>query len=168
MAPAAAILGKAVVVIVILEVEAAQGAFVIDQVKTLVPAVNPVIVVTGEEGVVITPLPETFIHTPTPVTAGFPAIVTEPVLRQIVWLGPAAAAVGGGFPVIVTCDTEVTHGKLIILHLKTLAPIPKPVIVVVGDNEFVMVPAPEIKIHEPVPITGLLAAIVAVAVVQTV
>ncbi len=60
---------------VMLEVEAEHGGLLIDQVNTLVPTVSPVMVVTGEVGVVITPLPETFIHTPVPTPGAFAAIV---------------------------------------------------------------------------------------------
>lgn len=56
----------------------------IDQVKTLVPTVSPVIVETEELGVVITPLPETFIHTPVPAPGEFPAIVAVPAVTQTV------------------------------------------------------------------------------------
>ncbi len=69
---------------VIVEVEARHGALVIDQVKTLVPTVSPVMVVLGFPGVLIAPLPETFIQTPPPVTAGLAAIVAVGEETQIV------------------------------------------------------------------------------------
>ncbi len=47
-----------------LDTAAVHGALVTDQVNTLVPTISPVMVVIGEVGVVITPLPETFIQTP--------------------------------------------------------------------------------------------------------
>jgi hypothetical protein len=47
-----------------------------------------------------------------------------------------------------------------IIHWKTFAPKPRPVTLVVGESELVIVPLPEIKIHAPVPVTGVFAAIV--------
>ncbi len=49
---------------------------------------------------------------------------------------------------------------LVIIHSKTFVPIPKPVILVVGDKEFVIVPEPETTDHVPTPEVGVLAAIV--------
>jgi hypothetical protein len=54
------------------------------------------------------------------------------------------------------------------VHAKTFDPVPKPVIVVDGDKEFVIVPEPEIKVQTPDPVNGLLADIVAPADTQTV
>ncbi len=42
-----------------------------------------------------------------------------------------------------------------------MAPIPNPVIPDVGEAGVVIVPAPDIKVHKPVPVVGVLAAIVA-------
>ena len=41
------------------------------------------------------------------------------------------------------------------VHAKTDVPKLKPVIEVVGDNEFVIVPDPETNVHTPVPTAGL-------------
>ena len=46
------------------------------------------------------------------------------------------------------------QGGLEIVQAKTFVPIGKPVIEVVGDNEFVIVPPPETKVHTPVPTVG--------------
>jgi hypothetical protein len=69
---------------VTLSVVDAQGEFEIDQVKTVVPAVNPVSVEFGESELVIVPGPETLIHSPTPVVGVFPANIVDPVLTQTV------------------------------------------------------------------------------------
>ncbi len=69
---------------------------------------------------------------------------------------------------IVILATEAAQGGFCILHLKTFGPTPKPVIVVIGDTEFVIVPAPEIKVQVPTPIAAAFAAMVAVEVTQTV
>jgi hypothetical protein len=75
---------------------------------------------------------------------------------------------GGAIPVMVTFETEFAQGGFEIVHLKTFAPKPNPVMLVDGDNEFVIVPAPEIRFHAPVPTTATFAPIVTPDVVQTV
>ena len=54
------------------------------QLNTLFPIPNPVIVVTGEVGVVIDPLPETRVQSPLPEVAVLAAIVTLELVEQIV------------------------------------------------------------------------------------
>ena len=63
---------------------------------------------------------------------------------------------------------DAKQGAFAMVQAKTFVPNGKPVIEVVGDNELVIVPDPEIKVHAPVPIAAVLAFIVAPAVVQTV
>ena len=63
---------------------------------------------------------------------------------------------------MVILETEGAHGELVIVHAKTFVPKPKPVIEVVGDNELVITPEPETKVHAPVPTAGEFAVIVAV------
>ncbi len=75
---------------------------------------------------------------------------------------PAFAIVGTWLTVIVTFELEAKQGALAIVHAKTLFPKPKPVIEVVGDNELVIVPEPEINVHAPVPTMAVLAFIVVV------
>jgi hypothetical protein len=72
------------VVIVTLSVVARQGEFEIDQVKTVVPTVNPVNVDDAESELVIVPGPEIFIQAPTPAVGVFPVNVVDPELTQIV------------------------------------------------------------------------------------
>lgn len=57
--------------------------------------------------------------------------------------------------VIVTLSVEGAHGLLLIVHLNTFAPDPNEVIAVVGFELFVIVPDPEISVHNPVPETGV-------------
>ncbi len=61
--------------------------------------------------------------------------------------------------VIVTLETEAAQGAFEMVHAKTFTPNPNPVIEVVGDNELVMVPIPETKVHAPAPTVALFAAI---------
>jgi hypothetical protein len=82
--PALAIEGAAIVVTVTFDTEVAQGKFEIDQVKTVVPAVNPVNVEFGERELVIVPGPEIFTHLPIPAVGVLPASVVDPVVAQIV------------------------------------------------------------------------------------
>lgn len=46
------------------------------------------------------------------------------------------------------------------VHAKTFKPNPNPVIVVVGESEFVIVPLPETNVHTPVPDVAVLPLIV--------
>lgn len=48
------------------------------------------------------------------------------------------------------------------VHAKTFAPNPKPIIDVVGESEFVIVPLPDTIVQAPTPTIALLAAIVVV------
>lgn len=54
---------------------------------------------------------------------------------------------------------EFAQGALEIVHWKTFVPSGKPVIEVVGDNEFVIVPPPETKVQTPVPTVAVFAVI---------
>ena len=60
---------------------------------------------------------------------------------------------------IVTFETDGAQGAFEIVHAKTFVPKPNPFILVVGDNEFVIVPIPEINVHTPVPVVAVLPAI---------
>jgi hypothetical protein len=72
-------------VIVTSEKDAVQGPFESVQRKTFAPNPIAVIVVVGEVGLVIVPLPETILHVPVPATIGlFPAIAAVGELEQIV------------------------------------------------------------------------------------
>ena len=75
-APAFAIVGTSFTRIVIVETLGAQGEFEMVQAKTFVPIAKPVMVVFGEVGEVIVPLPETKVHKPVPTVGVFPANVT--------------------------------------------------------------------------------------------
>lgn len=52
---------------------------------------------------------------------------------------------------------DAKQGAFEISHSKIFIPNPKPVTLVVGDNELVIVPEPEIKVHTPVPTVAVLA-----------
>jgi hypothetical protein len=74
----------------------------------------------------------------------------------------AVTAVGGAVLVITTSSVEAVQGALEIVHLKVLAPMPRAVSPEVGDEGVVIVPAPEINVHNPVPDAGVFPAKVAV------
>ncbi len=63
-------------------------------------------------------------------------------------------------------STEAKHGGFEMVQAKTFGPIPNPEIVVVGDNEFVIVPLPEINVQTPTPVVGVLAAMVGSGLVE--
>ena len=46
------------------------------------------------------------------------------------------------------------------VHAKTFVPKPNPVMLVLGNKGFVIVPLPDINVHEPVPDVAVLAAII--------
>ena len=54
------------------------------------------------------------------------------------------------------------QGAFEIVHAKTLFPIPKPVIAVMGESEFVIIPLPETKVQAPVPTNAIFPFIVVV------
>lgn len=74
---------------------------------------------------------------------------------------PAAAAVGGATPVIVTVDVEAAQGGFEIVHMNTFGPTPNPVTPEVGDDGVVIVPAPLTNVQAPVPAVGVFPASVA-------
>lgn len=166
--PAVAIEGKAFVVIVTLSTDDVQGKFEIDQVSTVVPTVSPVKVEFAVREFVMVPGPETFIQRPTPAVGVFPASVVEPVLTQTVWSTPAFAMEGTALPTIIMLSRRAAHGGFVIVQRKVLLPTPKPVIPEVGLVGVVIVPAPPIKVQSPVPAVGVLAAITAPELTQTV
>jgi hypothetical protein len=66
--------------------------------------------------------------------------------------------------VIVTLEVEGEQGGLLIVHAKTVTPGLIFVTVVFRARGLVIVPVPEIKVHDPVPAVGAFPAKVAVAV----
>lgn len=54
----------------------------------------------------------------------------------------------------MTFELEGAHGAFAIVQVKTLFPKPKLVMVVFGNNEFVMTPAPETNVQAPAPTAG--------------
>ena len=132
------------------------------QAKIFTPNPKPVMEVVGESELVIVPLPDINVHTPVPTVAVFAAIIVFGLVIQSVWDKPALATVGTSLTVIVTFETEGAHGAFEIVHAKTLLPKPSPVIEVVGEREFVIVPLPEINVQAPIPTNAVLADMVVV------
>lgn len=62
--------------------------------------------------------------------------------------------------VMVTFETEGAQGLFEMVHAKILLPTAKPVIVVEGERELVMMPDPEISVQLPLPTAGVLEAMV--------
>mgnify|MGYP001576230106 CR=1 FL=1 len=63
---------------------------------------------------------------------------------------------------MVTFETDGEQGLFEMVHAKTLIPNPKPVMLVVGESELVIVPLPETKVQTPVPTAGKFAFIFAI------
>ena len=118
--------------------------------------------VAGDNEFVIEPAPETKVHTPVPDVGVFPFNNVFGEEIQMVWLDPAFEIVGPGFTVIVMLETDGAQGELEIVHAKIFVPKPNAVISVFGSVGFVIVPAPETKVHKPVPIVGAFTVMVAV------
>src|SRR5687767_2836324 len=121
--------------------------------KVFIPTANPVTGDEGEEGLVMVPLPVTSVHSPVPVTGTLPFSMAEFV--QMTWSVPALAEVGDASRVIVTVSEE-KQTPLVMVQAKEFAPMPSPVTDVAGDKGDTIVPDPAIKVHKPVPITGVL------------
>lgn len=58
-------------------------------------------------------------------------------------------------------EVEDAQGGLAIVHANTFVPNPKPVMEVVGESEFVIVPLPDTNDHDPIPTNAVLAFIMA-------
>jgi hypothetical protein len=75
---------------------------------------------------------------------------------------------GNALPTMITSSNDEAQGAFEVVHLKVLFPTPNPVIVVAGFVGVVIVPDPPIKVQRPVPAVGVLAAIIAFELIQTV
>ena len=78
-------------------------------------------VVVGEEAAVIVAVdgPLTCVHTPVPEEGVLPLMVALPPVEQMVWSGPALAAVGGATREILTWSLDAVHGALVMVHWYT-------------------------------------------------
>ena len=141
-----------------------QVPFVIVQRKVAdEPAVTPVTVVVAEDAVVIVAVPDTTLHAPVPVTGVFAAIVKVDVLHCVI-SEPAADVVGAASLVMVISSVDVQVPFVIVQRNVADVPAVTPVTVVVTEDDVVIVAVPDTTLHDPVPVTGVLAAIVNVEV----
>jgi hypothetical protein len=99
----------------------------------------------------VIPVPD---QLPPPVTA-FRLKAGEPKQRGATLLMVASA---NNVTVIVTVEVEAGQGAFEILHWKTFAPIPNPVIPELGEEGVVIVPDPLISVHVPVPVVAAFPA----------
>ena len=60
--------------------------------------------------------------------------------------------------IITVADVDGHNPKLAMLHCKMLVPVLKPVTLEVGERELENTPLPTIKLQEPIPEVGELAA----------
>ena len=65
---------------------------------------------------------------------------------------------GAALTVIITLSVEGVQGEFEIVHLNVFAPTPKTVSPEVGEFGVVIVPVPEINVHNPVPTPGAFPA----------
>jgi hypothetical protein len=158
--PATDVVGAADTFIVTVEELGVHGGLLIVHWKTFAPVPNPVSPDVAEDGVVIVPVPLTSVHRPEPEVGELPANVA--VVPQTVWGFPATEVVGAATPVIVTWLVDGEQPAKEIVHWKTFAPVPNPVIPEVGEEGVVIVPAPLISDHAPVPVVAVFPANVAV------
>ncbi len=142
--------------------DAAQGALEMVHAKTFVPKPNPVIEVVGESEFVITPVPDTKVHTPTPTDAVLAVIAVVGEEIQSVCVVPALETVGISSTIMAIVEVDAAQGELEMVHAKIFVPKAKPVIEVVGEREFVIIPVPEIKVHAPTPTVAVFAVIAVV------
>ena len=130
--PAFAMLDAGSTCIVIVELVLEQvPAEVMFHCKILFPNDKPETVVVGLLELVKTAEPDTTLHEPVPVVGVFAARVVDPVVIQIVWLGPAFAILEAGSTWIDKVEVDVGQVLLFpISHCKILIPSPNPVTVV--------------------------------------
>lgn len=149
--------GLALLVITTSSVEGVHPPFEMVHLRVaLAPATNPVTVVAGSEEVVMTAVPLTTLHAPVPKDGVFPARVA--VDAQTVWSGPALAVVIPPLTFIVTSSNEAVQGALLMVHLKVLTPLLRPLTEEVALFAFPKVPVPAITVQVPVPTVGELPA----------
>lgn len=120
---------------------------------------NPVTPEVGEVGVVTVPLPAITVHIPVPIPGTLPASVA--VDAQTVWSVPAKEVLGLSSRIMVMSSIEGGQVPLVIVHLKVLMPILKPLTLEVGEPGVVTVAPPVITVQVPVPTIGLFPASVA-------
>ena len=141
------------------DVDEQVPAEVIVHFKTLFPSDNPLTVVVGLLELVNIAEPDITLQLPVPVVGVLAAKVVEPVVIQIVWLGPAFAMLDAGSTwMVIVLEVDEQVPAEVILHCKILFPNDKPETVVVGLLELVNIAEPDITLHEPVPIVGVFAA----------
>lgn len=156
-APAFAKVGARSTCILIVDELAPQTPFTIVHSKIFNPAPRPVTEDVANVGVVIVPLPEITDQVPVPTSGVFPVRAKVGVLIQIDWLEPALAIVG----TLSTCIFKVDvleHIPLAIVHSSVFNPSPKPVMVLVGEFGFDIVPLPAITDQVPIPVVGVFPA----------
>jgi hypothetical protein len=90
--------------------------------------------------------------------------IVQPVGAKVAFSNPSVS--GSAAPevvtVITTSEVEAVQGELLIVHLKVLAPLLKPLTVEVGLLVLEKLPVPLTTDQAPVPIVAVLAASVAV------
>lgn len=98
---------------------------------------------------------------PVPTVGLFAASIV--LILHMYWSGPALAVVGRESTFITTSSVDGVQAPFDMVQRKVfVVPVVSPVIELVGEAEFVMIPDPETSVHFPVPVAGAFAASVAV------
>lgn len=98
-----------------------QEPFLVLHINTFCPTGILLTVVLGLVVAKKAPLPETTVQLPVPIESEL-APITAGVPKQMVWLAPATAGVGGvSAKIDMVCELPAAHG-LLMLHRNTLRP----------------------------------------------
>jgi hypothetical protein len=139
--------------------EEGQGELAIVHVSVLGANVNPVTEDVGLEALAKVAVPLLTLQLPVPDEGVLAARVAE--VPQTDWFDPALEVVGLETDVTITSSVLGVQLPLEIVQRKVLGPVPRPVMVDAGSVADVIVPAPLINVHAPVPDTGVFPARVA-------
>jgi hypothetical protein len=138
---------------VIWSLSSGQLPLVILHSNTLLPELSPVTGLFGLLGSVTTAFPATTIQLPVPAPGALAVKTASPLHTEK--SSPAAAASGGKLRVMVTSSNVAGQETVAaMVHLKTLAPAPSPIIELFGLLGSEIVPDPETTVQVPVPVVG--------------
>lgn len=151
--PAFATVGNGSIMKSTVSEEIGQVPFVIVQAKVFIPILIPVIPELEEVAEVKLDVPVTTVHIPVPIRGIFPFKDDE--LEQILESMPASATVGNGSTKIVIVSVELIQIPFEIVQTNVFVPMLNPVTPEVGEAGEVIVAAPAITVHIPVPTVGI-------------
>jgi hypothetical protein len=150
--PAFEAVGVSKRVTVMVLTEGGQVPLLIVHVRVVVPNGKPLTLELAELALLkLSPAP---VQIPKPMVGWFALSVV--LSAQTTWFAPAFAVVGEASLVMLTVLSLAGQVPLLIVHLNTLAPIPKFDTMLLFEVGEPILPAPLTKLHKPVPTTGVL------------